>query len=324
METTSVVNFSNKEHTSLLNPFNLEYKTYDSWQSGCYFFVANYKRIDEIDYIDELRKNNVFLIITDVLEGWPRRRFEDVQNFVEENNLQNKVYFATSLLSTKEEYDNWTTENNKQKIFSAFYYPEWYHRVYNNLYDFGLQEMPYEKENYFCCLNNRQREHRKKFVDALIQDNLLSQGWVSSTSHQLQLDGVGSRPHDFNSAIYEKCLINVITETFYEQVWNKTGNIFFSEKTWKPIVCKQAFIMIGPKYSLQYLKELGFRTFDFLWDESYDTAEDEKRLYLAANSLYNAINSYSIEELNKATLEVRIHNLNQFKNIKDEMVKTCW
>jgi len=127
-----------------------------------------------------------------------------------------------------------------------------------------------------------------------------------------------SKPNNFNPEIYS-ALINLTSETFYDE-----PGLFLSEKTWKPIVCKQAFIIVGPKHTLKYLKELGFKTFDHLWDESYDDADQEKRLYKAINSLYNTISNYSLEELQRATLDVRKHNYKHFKSIKESMIKTCW
>ena len=118
-------------------------------------------------------------------------------------------------------------------------------------------------------------------------------------------------------------LINVVTETHYDPSWNKLHHIFLSEKTWKPIVCKQAFIIIGPQYTLKYLKDLGFKTFSELWDESYDECNSNKRLYIALNSLYNTINGYTIDELNRATVDIRKHNLKHFKHIREEMITSC-
>jgi len=60
--------------------------------------------------------------------------------------------------------------------------------------------------------------------------------------------------------------IQIVPETLFH-----TTKTHLTEKVFKPIVMKQPFIIAGPPGSLAYLKSYGFRTFDSLWDESYDT-----------------------------------------------------
>ena len=320
MENNNQINWCNKKHNRLTDPFGLKYVEYSNWNgTGNYYFILHFRDRDEFEYKHELEKPNVFLILTDVLEGYALRRFKKIDSFVCDNNLQGKVIFATCLVDAEKEYSAWTDSPN----FRTIYYPEWYHRVYDNLYDYHLENLSYDRSQYFCCLNNRPHDHRIKSVDYLLDNNLDKHGIVTSVQHNMLVDGEGSRPNDYNRQIYKDTLINVVTETHYEPVWNKHHHIFLSEKTWKPIVCKQAFIIIGPQYTLKYLKDLGFKTFGELWDESYDECNSSKRLYIALNSLYNAINSYSVDDLVRATLDIRKHNLAHFKNIRQEMIKTC-
>lgn len=328
MEINTDLAFSNKQHNRYTDPYGLPYKLFDDWlqnPTGKYFFIKYFRNRDDEQIIKHVRENkNVYYILHDNLEGYAKRRFNKIHNFVSEHNLQNKVFFNTSLKSTAEEYQHWLQQTNNKKIFTAFYYPEWYHRVYDNLIDYRLKKLSYQKDTYFCCLNNRHHEHRVLLVQDFQNNNVIDKGIVSSDFHKISIDGVGSRPNDYNPLIYNKSLINVVTETFYRQEWNETGNIFFSEKIWKPIVCKQAFIVVGPKHTLKYLKDLGFKTFEDIWDESYDSVDYKKRLYMAANSLYNTIDNYSVDQLNVLTKEIREHNFKHFKKIRKEMIKTCW
>jgi hypothetical protein len=49
-----------------------------------------------------------------------------------------------------------------------------------------------------------------------------------------------------------------------------------SEKTFKPIFFKQPFIFVGQPRCLELLRQLGYKTFHGLIDESYDTVEDHQ------------------------------------------------
>ena len=57
------------------------------------------------------------------------------------------------------------------------------------------------------------------------------------------------------------------------------NNLFLTEKTFKPILNLQPFVIVGASGSLQLLHELGYKTFGDYIDESYDNIEDpEQRL----------------------------------------------
>jgi len=50
-----------------------------------------------------------------------------------------------------------------------------------------------------------------------------------------------------------------------------------TEKTFKSIVNLQPFLIVGAPGSLQALRDLGYKTFDCVIDESYDYQEDHDR-----------------------------------------------
>jgi len=64
--------------------------------------------------------------------------------------------------------------------------------------------------------------------------------------------------------------LNIITESHADYVKNERQSIFITEKTWKPILAHQPFIVIGQQKHLYALKKLGFKTFEKYIDESYD------------------------------------------------------
>ena len=89
-----------------------------------------------------------------------------------------------------------------------------------------------------------------------------------------------------------------------------------TEKTFKPIALGMPFVILGTKGSLEYLRSYGFRTFDGIWDESYDQAEDDVRIERIA-SLLRSLDELPVEskqELFEAAHEVIEHNWNHFYN----------
>jgi len=103
--------------------------------------------------------------------------------------------------------------------------------------------------------------------------------------------------------------VNIVTETLYHN-----DVIFLTEKTYKAIYSCQPFIIVGNSLTLKKLKELGFKTFDKWWDESYDDEMDfEKRMY-KITKLLEEIASWDFEKctlIRKEMREILIHNYNQ-------------
>jgi hypothetical protein len=104
-------------------------------------------------------------------------------------------------------------------------------------------------------------------------------------------------------------LLYLVTETV------ATGQrLHLTEKTFKPIALGMPFVIVGTKGSLEYLRSYGFRTFEGIWDESYDLEEDEVRIKRIA-SLLTSLDELSVEakqDLFEMCHEVIEHNWNHF------------
>jgi hypothetical protein len=146
------------------------------------------------------------------------------------------------------------------------------------------------------------REYRIKFADLLLEYNLLD---CCQTKFQAIDSGLHYREHnfknlafkpirqdienffqpntaqpwysaDYNSQDYQTTNIEVVLETLFDDTrWHLT------EKTLKPIVCAQPFILVSTPGVLKYLRSYGFETFAPWIDESYDDETDGiQRLHL--------------------------------------------
>lgn len=65
---------------------------------------------------------------------------------------------------------------------------------------------------------------------------------------------------------------NIVFETHYDA--DGSGGVFLTEKTFKPIKHGQLFYIAGTAGSLELLNELGYRTFDRVFDTNYDRVEN--------------------------------------------------
>lgn len=131
----------------------------------------------------------------------------------------------------------------------------------------------------------------------------------------LPINFAGETDHPMHScwlSLFDECadsLLYLVTETV------ATGRrLHLTEKTFKPIAMGMPFILIGTKGSLKYLKSYGFKTFEDIWDESYDEANDDDRIQQIAKLLKN-LDSLSIKDkhdLFNRCIPIIEHNWNHF------------
>ena len=87
-----------------------------------------------------------------------------------------------------------------------------------------------------------------------------------------------------------------------------------TEKSFKPIALGMPFVIVGTKGSLEYLRSYGFRTFEGIWDESYDQADDSVRIERIASLLrsLDELPQSAKQDLFEQCHQVIEHNWNHF------------
>lgn len=115
--------------------------------------------------------------------------------------------------------------------------------------------------------------------------------------------------------LMQNVFCRIVTETNFERPYQN-----FSEKTLDTIRQGKPFVLVAPYKTLSLMKELGFKTFNRWWDESYDIQiNPEKRLRKIikvidklSNTSYNELN-----EMYKEMIPVLEHNLLNMENCVD-------
>ncbi len=144
------------------------------------------------------------------------------------------------------------------------------------------------------------REYRLKFLDLLVQADLVDD-CIISTQH-INNQGVHLKDYvpedprfavdtqrleiipnnnvspnasaDYNVTDINDTAISVVLETVVDG-----DKIHLTEKILRPIACGHPFVLVAGPGSLAYLKSYGFKTFNSVFDESYDQQTDTvKRL----------------------------------------------
>lgn len=111
---------------------------------------------------------------------------------------------------------------------------------------------------------------------------------------------------------YDQFDVELVAETFVR------GDTFFpTEKTVRPIIGKKPMVIYGPKNYLKHLKELGFKTWDTIWDESYDEYEGIER-WNKMKPIIDQIHFWGDWEwkpILEQAQEIADYNFNHFLNI---------
>ena len=190
-----------------------------------------------------------------------------------------------------------TTDTQPNSQLLSVYY--WSHAlIARDWFRFAEHETFCKKNPKLFLVYNRAwsgtREYRLKFTDLLIENNIINQcltfcnpeengihyhdhkfkNSVWKPNHVLEKHigptmADSSSSADFDTENYNSTLIEVVLETLFDD-----DRLHLTEKSLRPIACCQPFILVATHGSLAYLRSYGFKTFDTVWDESYDNIED--------------------------------------------------
>jgi hypothetical protein len=217
------------------------------------------------------------------------------------------------------EHNIYATTKNFKKLyyfFHGFAALDWY----RGYYALNYNKQIVKQYNYDFITFNRiitnDRSYRIYFVSKLIELGLLDRGQISFnvtdnlfddwrdevtdpdtklSSHaqqhaehhltdisKLVIDSPqlpGSASADIPRTV--DTLWNVVTETVFYY-----DKLHLTEKIFKPIVSKQPFMLLAAPGNLAYLRNYGFKTFDGIIDESYDTiTNSDLRIEAVVNQL---------------------------------------
>jgi len=193
------------------------------------------------------------------------------------------------------------------------------------LYDLGLLSHSYSSYNKVDFSNGF--DHTDDFFNA--ENNPL---YNVLTHHQIAdfkkiipystdtlNDSQRNNYETFIDTYFSDAYWNIVVETHLNL--DNTIGTFVTEKTWKPIRHNQPFIIIGTVGSLSHLRELGYRTFDGIIDESYDYIKDDNVRVNKIFDIIKELNKKTLAELNELNLQMKDivqHNSELFNSSKSD------
>lgn len=193
--------------------------------------------------LDLLNYNVKKPIFFDCLLGKPKQHRTSFYQKILQNNLKKYCYISTH---------NWPKELTYQNS-NSFSIPKKFEEVVKKEYP-ELKFLP-DKINANRVIVDKLLDSTCKFT---LGDTYLS------LSQFIDLD------------LYNQTAYSVVAETHsFENFYGENETYFMTEKICKPILAKRMFLVVGVTNFLHHLRNLGFKTFDTVIDESYDKVVDD-------------------------------------------------
>jgi hypothetical protein len=254
------------------------------------------------------KANHIKLVLGDNVEYIPNPLFEmHYGDYIRNSSLTN---YEQKPLNKK-----FLIPIRQAKPFRLFFYL-WAkdNGILNNSY------YSWTTENIYSAINS------VNDTDPLYRE--LSSHDIELLETKVMLDNEDIRPvhlkqWDMTEKVSDSFMQIVCETTMYEGIEKNNPTIFLTEKTYKPIFYKQPFILISEPLSLLYLRNMGYRTFSSIIDESYDLIMDPKKRMESICKEITKINSMSLSQLEEIRTEIQDiveHNYRVFMSRPSEQV----
>jgi hypothetical protein len=196
-----------------------------------------------------------------------------------------------------------------------------------------------EKPYTFLFLNKKNREHRVKLLKNLKTINLLDQSlwsclWEGKTLPNRYVDCYNTKikEYNINSTLHDgqwpdgKLFPQLYIDTYFSVVTETNFTIsanYRTEKIYKPILMGHPFVAVSSYHFYQGLRNLGFKTFNGLIDETFDNILDnDLRLKSVTDTIKNLCESDLKKFINEAKPICEHNRLHFFELLgKDTITK---
>ena len=153
-----------------------------------------------------------------------------------------------------------------------------------------------EEHNRVSWHNMKKNEHTDFHINQIYAD---SKWWYAWKENLLPM--------------YNNYNLDIVSESES----NHDDKIFFTEKTLRPLYFGLPFLLMGNEGMLKGLREMGYATYDNIFDESYDTKKNwESRLSIIVSEVkrFCEMSDKDFSNEIKKTTDNVLHNVDHFFN----------
>ena len=209
--------------------------------------------------------------------------FEMLHKRLQENAVdQNDVHLIMPSINFSEQYDRWCKDSNQNYIIKNRYTYPFYFLTLQRKYEY-VKEFNYKRNKHLMSLNGAVKPMRLDFVNFCKQNNLMdnyislvdvyntTEENIEPITLDIEADGLIKDDKIVPKELMANSWLNVINET------HEDDTVFFTEKSWKPILNLQLFLYYGTGNAQAYydnLRSYGFKLYDEILDYSNDPKDE--------------------------------------------------
>jgi hypothetical protein len=156
-----------------------------------------------------------------------------------------------------------------------------------------------------CLTSFAELDNGRSYLDHEFNNPILAVDTAGLSAHFPANTHDSTASADYNNDDYACTAIEVVLETLFDD-----SRLHLTEKTLRPIACGRPFILMATHGSLQYLRDYGFRTFDGLIDETYDTIEDPRQRIDAV--VHEMSRIAALDKSEKHKLWIKLYEISEF------------
>jgi hypothetical protein len=309
---------------------------------------VNFCSMIDPKHLQQLKDREIIPLVCMLSESWKLFNFE--RNRIFRNSAYFNIIDQLEKNNIKEEDVVWLTcdkyMRQDPRIKAKFIHFDFFleqQKILKNKF-LPLTDI---KHRYLSMAQGVARHHRYAMTYQLYKNNLLAHGAVSCSAYENfhyntrpgTTDEYISKLENFEQTVFDsfkQSLPRIIDnqtnlhqagndeshlfENVFVNVVNETHQpddiVFITEKTYRSINYCRPFVINGDSGSLQYLKEMGFKTFDKFWDESYDTDDDHTKITKICNIVeyVSGLDIRELQTLYQAMLPILEHNYKVLKS----------
>ena len=196
----------------------------------------------------------------------------------------------------------------------------WRATVMSDLHRNKLLENSYWSYNTEIDINDHPEDNPIE-VDTLGIRNYIQQ---FLTAGPYACDDLSDQEHNDHTRVevahYANSYCNIVLETHFDA--DQSGGTFLTEKIFKPIKHGHPFVIVGPAGSLKALRQAGYRTFDHVIDNAYDTITDNTARWQAVLRTIQQIQQQDLQAWFELCLPDVVHNQQLFAASKAHRLNT--
>lgn len=286
------------------------------------------------------QKEKPYIVISNAFEGeihfkQPDAFLENLHTYLREYP-SNKIILVMCDANLEQNYKRWCKGRKEKPVIGhCVYFPyTLLQRTIDhyNKHKIRKKHLP-NKYRHYICMNGAAKPHRFRMVEKLFSNGWDAKGYITylnrygaNTKHLANENFQGQELLlDFDAkTIDEQSNQEILPEQYRQAVFDIVNesivsdtSVFVTEKTWKPILYKSPFMILGSKGTCKHLeKHFGIKMFPDMINYSFDYVDYPKRFDRLVNDNLRRIMEMPLEDVNKWLNSNKVQSILSYNQTK--------